>query len=723
MRGFFDFRSIPWLRWSVVGVSLLAVLIGPSTVLAQQEDFGELQQLLETNVESATKTDVSVQNTPQEITVVDREQVLNSGADNLGELIRSVTSVNTLKIQSSQNQISVRGNNVWTPSKTLLLVDGEPIETTVFSTTWWDLVPVSVKDVQRVEVIKSPGTIYGRNAQHGVINIVTRSTEDIEAGKSYEVTSHISGGEQSYQAGHVGVRTALTDQTDFSLSVESKSFDAYEGDPEDVAGIGTTSGEQKFGFDEEMMNSINVHSSLDHNLENGSVEVDFANRSFDPVRGRVPDRLCFVGMEGYSRYANSNYEFDAFNVENELSVGFNENNFRFNQNGNPCDIDSTTGETDRLGNEMTLSTYNLGYEVQSDFGAENQHNILFGIDLTLESGSEDATSGNDQFFPSDDYVDNEEIISAYIQDEWTLNEKNTAYLGGIFTDHYVAGANFAPMAALVHSYSDETTIRAGSFTSYRNGNVFEHSMDFVQREGDADKRTEILTNQDLDASRTTSYEVGLRSQVEQDLYLETNLYHLDVSDAMEWDLEGTSTFTNDAGNTQVIPQYKTENNLESSYYGGNILARFTPSDRTNWVNSVSFNTLDNSSSDPDYTDDGFGEGRYGDEYVPPIIFNSTVNYDYSNFTGQLAFEYVAEHDWYWPGYDDPAVLGGSGTESRSRKPVPGYSTVNGSIGYEVNDRYRVSVEGYNLLDNAHTEWRGDKGHTGRMVWGTVSAKF
>ena len=35
----------------------------------------------------------------------------------------------------------------------------------------------------------------------------------------------------------------------------------------------------------------------------------------------------------------------------------------------------------------------------------------------------------------------------------------------------------------------------------------------------------------------------------------------------------------------------------------------------------------------------------------------------------------------------------------------------------------LSVEGINLADNLHTEWRGDKSYFGRMVWARITYKL
>lgn len=105
-------------------------------------------------------------------------------------------------MQTSQNVLGTRGSNAFTPSKILILIDGQPIDPTLFSTTWWELVPVSINDIERIEFIRSPGTIYGANAQHGVINIITQKIS-LEERNEHKVKFIARAGQQHLQGGYL----------------------------------------------------------------------------------------------------------------------------------------------------------------------------------------------------------------------------------------------------------------------------------------------------------------------------------------------------------------------------------------------------------------------------------------------------------------------------------------------------------------------------------------
>ena len=64
-----------------------------------------------------------------------------------------------------------------------MLVDGRSVYSGTFSGVVWDMVSVPLEDIDRIEVIRGPGaSVWGANAVNGVINIVTKSSQDTKGG-------------------------------------------------------------------------------------------------------------------------------------------------------------------------------------------------------------------------------------------------------------------------------------------------------------------------------------------------------------------------------------------------------------------------------------------------------------------------------------------------------------------------------------------------------------
>jgi iron complex outermembrane receptor protein len=63
--------------------------------------------------------------------------------------------------------------------KILVLVDGREINDEIFGIVLWQALPIHLEDIERVEVIRGPGSaLYGANAHSMVVSIITRSMRD-----------------------------------------------------------------------------------------------------------------------------------------------------------------------------------------------------------------------------------------------------------------------------------------------------------------------------------------------------------------------------------------------------------------------------------------------------------------------------------------------------------------------------------------------------------------
>jgi len=86
-------------------------------------------------------------------------------------------------VDSSQYAITARGFNSTTANKLLVLIDGRSVYTPLFSGVFWDVQDTLIEDIERIEVISGPGgTLWGSNAVNGVINIITRRSQDTTGG-------------------------------------------------------------------------------------------------------------------------------------------------------------------------------------------------------------------------------------------------------------------------------------------------------------------------------------------------------------------------------------------------------------------------------------------------------------------------------------------------------------------------------------------------------------
>jgi iron complex outermembrane recepter protein len=166
----------------LVGVFAIGILSGTARAqLATNANSGDASQGLQEIVVTATKTGATeAQKTPIALSVYSSDQLNNSVANNVKDLVALTPSLNVSQTTASA-EIYIRGigsNNVFNGSDPDVTVQSDGVYIARAFGQFADFL-----DVSRVEVLRGPqGTLYGRNAVGGTINIISRApTDDFEA--------------------------------------------------------------------------------------------------------------------------------------------------------------------------------------------------------------------------------------------------------------------------------------------------------------------------------------------------------------------------------------------------------------------------------------------------------------------------------------------------------------------------------------------------------------
>jgi outer membrane cobalamin receptor len=138
----------------------------------------ELESLINSLISVASKKPLSTRESPSIVTLVTAEEIKNSGARDLIDILRLVPGFDFGVDVEGVVGIGTRGN--WAhEGKVLLLLDGQEMNEMLYaSTQFGNHYPID--QIKKIEIIRGPGSaIYGGYAEYGVINIVTRSGSDI----------------------------------------------------------------------------------------------------------------------------------------------------------------------------------------------------------------------------------------------------------------------------------------------------------------------------------------------------------------------------------------------------------------------------------------------------------------------------------------------------------------------------------------------------------------
>lgn len=116
---------------------------------------------------------------PSTTFVITGDEIRRSGAPSLPELLRRVPGVDVRTITSVDGQLGLRGFAYEVSDRVLVLIDGRTAYIDFFGGTSWEMLPISLLDIERVEIVLGPGaSVYGNKAMLGTINIITRSAND-----------------------------------------------------------------------------------------------------------------------------------------------------------------------------------------------------------------------------------------------------------------------------------------------------------------------------------------------------------------------------------------------------------------------------------------------------------------------------------------------------------------------------------------------------------------
>jgi len=181
-------------------------------------------QTLDEVVVSTTKINLPFSKDFRSITIIGSEEIKNSTAHNVSDLLQQTTGIDVRKrgVGGVQGDLYIRGGGF---DQTLLLIDGMKMDDAQTGHHTLNMI-LPLYLIERIEIIKGPAArIFGQNAFAGAINIVTK---DIE-GKINElkgIIREVSAG--SYGQKNLSISTRIVaEQYKSLLSFSTNRSDGY----------------------------------------------------------------------------------------------------------------------------------------------------------------------------------------------------------------------------------------------------------------------------------------------------------------------------------------------------------------------------------------------------------------------------------------------------------------------------------------------------------------
>jgi outer membrane receptor for ferrienterochelin and colicin/pimeloyl-ACP methyl ester carboxylesterase len=446
-----------------------------SPPLMRQPEGGERATSVASAIEGVSRgRKESLKTAPSSVSVVPGQTVPRSGARYVSDSLRMVPGIEVQRFSSTESGVAFRGfvDTSTAAQGTLGLVDNRQVYNQFLGNVLWDQLAVRLEDIKQVEIVRGPGSfIYGPNAMHGVVNILTKSPLDYQR-SSASVTAH-AGSYDSFVAGATLVRR--TDYSGFKMTAQWDDIDQFDNERGDTRNKGFA----------EAAYEVQLNGEPDHVL---GMSTGFSQQLFDlllPALEAIPDTTA--ANEGRDLFFNANYRKGG---EKDLS-------FKAQLYWNGFDADFTAAE---FYSPFSLNLDSVYFDTQVTWDPE-KHRVTGGVGYrhsafdTFDSDVSEGGHSVNEFW-------------LFVQDEWTISDRLFLTFGARVDHHSETGAHLSPRIAAVWEFARNNFFRASAGRGFRNPSLRELWFDMPITGVPGLPPVTIAGNEDLDPESLTSFEIG-----------------------------------------------------------------------------------------------------------------------------------------------------------------------------------------------------------------------
>jgi outer membrane receptor for ferrienterochelin and colicin len=487
---------------------MAVVLLGLPVRAEEIDDFEELdlEKLLDV-VYTAARHKQDIAESPSAITVIDREMIENTHCTDVICLLRQVPEVDVLRVTPFWTSVGARAVTNEFGDKVLVLIDGRENNIETFGVSVWQALPIHMEDIERIEVIRGPGSaLYGANAHSAVVNITTRKT----AGDG--LAAFVGGGEHNRVSVHARADTLLGDWR-LHLSGGGDLADHWQKPKETERLVRRV----RFRAEREVGETISTAQIGFMSLEGQAFVLVIPAWVHDCLltdvllrhqTERLRGQLAFRMVDG------------AFDMDFPLYFG-----------------DTKLGEV--IGDLEFLST-NLDAEAEANFSPFEGNLVITGADYRW------VTFISDQVAPKSTH---QHRVSAFLQDEQRLFDALILTAGVRLDYNNISPLGISPRLAAVWKMLRGQVLRAAFATAYRRPSFMNTSLhltnvrDAPGMTGISEFVTRSLGNKDLENESITVFELGYHGRfLDDSLVVEADVFYnryrntINLTGEIYWDM-------------------------------------------------------------------------------------------------------------------------------------------------------------------------------------------
>ena len=463
------------------GAGTILFLMATSGLAYAQEGTTTLNEVVVT----ATKTEKDPNDVTQPVQVISGDEIRKSGATDVATAIQNATNVfiNNYGTPGSVQSISIRGAS---SAQVLVLIDGIRMNSPRDGGFDLSMLPVSVEDIDRIEILRGPGSaLYGSDAVGGVLNIITKKPI------ANQNTVQASYGSHHYNNVFLG-NTGRYNDFYYAISGDREASDGYR-----------------------------VNSDMSQWTYAGKIGYDFSKTSSIELAGNFLDNdlgspgSTIFGTTPHARQQDRNAVYDAV-YKGKIASSLDLKLLWYHKQ----DILS-------FHDPDTIPVTGNYYKTYSD-GGEGQLSWLIGDWNQLTGGYEIRRDSLD----SSDVQNNSSNHSAsldayYIQDEISIGEPLIIVIGGREDHHSIYGKKFSPKASARYFIKGTGTIIRASYGESFRAPTF-NDLYFIS--------SFAVGNPNLRPESAKEYEGGIEQKIGKNGALKLTAFDRKVTDLIQWDL-------------------------------------------------------------------------------------------------------------------------------------------------------------------------------------------
>ena len=473
---------------SLISSAILATFITSSVLAAENEvtdiNIESISVLGSTYRNTATKTSLGIEETPQAINVINEDQLKERGVKSLNQALRYTPGVVTEQKGGSvtmYDTYNIRGFNV-----NQSYYDGLVLQ----SLKGWNLQPqIAPIAMQQVEVFKGPtAALYGATPPGGMVNMIAKSPQ-LESNTDVSVAT--------------GSRNLMEASIDSSGQIGDTNLSyRFVGLTRQQDGQVNHTEEERYVIAPSLNWQISDNTLINFNLyyqNDPSMGMNSAMPSsgmfVDSPTGKSTSPNTFVGDTNWSTF-----EREFLLVGYKVDHSFNDNwsflqNFRYmkaelyqeNTYHTADGFDETTGDLDRY--VYSTDENSEGFTIDNQVSGivqtgDIQHNLLFGADYQRLTGSSIYTafgsvSGFNIFNPDNSMIDRStlgdgteykddvtlEQLGLYFQDQMRLDQ--LVLIAGGRYDWFESSSDYAGTYSEIKE--SQFSYRLGALYEFENG--------------------------------------------------------------------------------------------------------------------------------------------------------------------------------------------------------------------------------------------------------------